>query len=67
MKAAPWENWWWKNLICRLFHRRHKCYPGVHLPRPTYWHCQRCTDCGAEIDHLLERAAGTDQSQREEK
>lgn len=42
----------WRNLFCRFFHRRHRCYPEV-WKEVSDWHCAECHPCG-EIFDLLE-------------
>lgn len=46
-------SWLKKNLWCRWFDRRNRCYPEVDgrgLDGP--WHCDKCHPCGEVFDRL---------------
>ena len=41
-----------KNLWCRFFHRKHRCYPEVWKVDIGNWHCDKCSPCSEWIDKL---------------
>lgn len=52
----------YKWLVCSWGHRKHRCYsmfyqpkPGIYVEDLKYWHCEKCHDCGEELDILFGR------------
>lgn len=49
----------YKWLFCSWRHKKHRCYNEVLVKNSTHWHCDKCHDCGEELDIIIRGKTAT--------